>query len=334
MEIAPGIHLISGLVGTRPLQLYLLRGAGRCVLLDTGCAPDPDRIIYPYLRNVGLAPEDLDMVINTHSDMDHCGGNYAVKHASPAVQITCGHADRPLIQDPEVMWKLRYNAYEADHGIAYSPETRRNIFEAMGSPQQVEKTWHGGETVDLGGGWKVEVHHTPGHSPGHLAIFDPRSRTLLSGDAVHGTMYPDKKGTPALCPTYLNVDAYLRTIHYLKSLPVNCLATCHWPVKRAAAVGAFLDESLAFVQRTEQAVISCLDAAPGGLTLQQVIGAVGPVLGSWPRTVDSELVYAIAGHLEQLQDQGPVTAIPDTRPILFRKSGKRSALGNVTLHRR
>ena len=74
MEIAPGIHLISGMVGLRPLQLFLLTRKSRCVLVDTGCAHHPEEIIFPYLRQAGLHPEDIDMVINAHCDIDHCGG--------------------------------------------------------------------------------------------------------------------------------------------------------------------------------------------------------------------------------------------------------------------
>ncbi len=318
MEIAPEIHLIAGLVGTRPLQLYLLRGASCCVLLDTGCAPDPDKFIFPYLRSLGLRPQDLDIVINTHCDMDHCGGNHAIKQANPRVQITCGEQDRPLIEDPQVMWARRYNAYEADHGVCYDPETRRGIFEAMGSAQPVDKTWRGGETIDLGQGWNVEIHHVPGHTPGHLAVFDPRSRTMLSGDAVHGAMYPDVNGNPALCPTYITIADYTATIRYLQSLPIECLATCHWPVKRGTAVGDFLAESLAFVHTAEHSVLSYIEDGWEGLTLPQVIHAVGPALGSWPRHEDSELVYAIAGHIDDLQSRGLVVAVPDTHPVVFR----------------
>lgn len=317
MEIAPGIHLITGYVGIRPLQLYLLRGASCCVLLDTGCAPDPDKFIFPYLRGLGMRPQDLDIVINTHCDMDHCGGNHAVKQANPQVQIYCGEQDRPLIEDPQVMWARRYNAYEANHGICYDPATRRAIFAAMGSAQPVDHTWRRGEILDLGHGWNVEIHHTPGHTAGHIAVFDPRSRTMLSGDAVHGAMYPDVNGNPALCPTYLTIYDYMVTIRHLESLPIECLATCHWPVKRGPAVGDFLRESLAFVRAAEHALLDCLEGHPEGLMLRQLIEAVGPGLGSWPRHVDAELVYAFAGHMANLQSRGLVDAVPNTYPLVF-----------------
>lgn len=318
MEIAPAIHLISGTVGPRPLQLFLLCGSRRRVLLDTGCAPDPGKIIFPYLHSIGLDASGIDLVINTHCDMDHCGGNYAVKLANPRVQITCGEKDRALIEDPAKMWELRYNAYEKDHGIHYKQEERQAIFAAMGKPQPVEATWRGGETLDLGDGWYVEVHHTPGHSEGHLAIFDPRSRTLLSGDAVQGSMYPDLHGNPVLCPTYLQMKSYIATIGRLESMPIERLATCHWPLKQGPAVKEFLAESLAFVQRAEQLVLDRLRHSPQGCTLRELIAQIGPDLGRWPRSTDTELVYPLDGHLQSLVYAKKVIAMPNTAPLVFR----------------
>lgn len=97
--------MVQGTVGTRPLQLFLLRGDGRTVLLDTGCAPDPERFIFPYLETLDLGPADIDRVINTHPDLDHSGGNHAVKAAHPTVLLSCGDADRELPQQDPSVWR-------------------------------------------------------------------------------------------------------------------------------------------------------------------------------------------------------------------------------------
>ena len=112
MEIAPNIHLIPGTIGARPLQLFLLVGETRTLLLDTGTADDPAQFIFPYLETLGLGPDAIDIVINTHADADHVGGNSALKRANPRAAITCGDADRKFIQDPAVMIEKRYRAYQ------------------------------------------------------------------------------------------------------------------------------------------------------------------------------------------------------------------------------
>lgn len=307
MEIAPGVHLIPGVVGGRPLQLTLLRGEWRTVLLDTGCAGDPERFIFPYLREIGVGPEAVDLVINTHADLDHCGGNADLKRVNPRVLLSCGEADRALIEDPAVMWARRYNRYAARHGIAYDGATRDWIMAALGEPQPVDFTWTGGERLRLGPNWLVEVQHAPGHTAGHLILYDRARRLVLTGDAAHGAVYLDTEGRPALCPTYVHVDTYLGTLRCLHGLGAETLLGCHWPVKRGAEVDAFLDESAQFVALAEDVLRAALAAQPEGVTLRELIAAAGPRLGAWPRAVDGELVYALAGHMERMEALGTVT---------------------------
>ena len=316
MEIAPRIHRIDGIVGTRPLQLYFLWGDVRTVLLDTGCAPDPERLIFPYLRELGLGPTDVDLVINTHPDLDHCGGNHAMKQSHPRLQISCGEADRPLIEDPQTMWDRRYNAYADRHGLKYDDNGRKWIFEMLGKSQPVDWTWRGGETLRLGDDWVVEIHHTPGHSAGHLSLFDPRSRTMLGGDAVQGSVYLDVDGTPALCPTYLDVDTYLATVQYLESLPIERLAICHWPLKTGLEVRNFLSETRQFVEMADRVLLEELRRQNQALGLAELIPLAGPKLGAWPRSVDAELMYALAGNMDRLMANGKVVQ-RDGKPVRY-----------------
>lgn len=313
--------MLQGTVGNRPLQLYLLTGDTQNVLLDTGCAPDPERLIFPYLKGIGLAPVDISLVINTHSDLDHCGGNHAVKQANPDVLLSCGDLDRSLIEEPQQMWTLRYNAYFSDHGLTYEGDARKWILEMLGSAQNVDITWRGGETLRLGRDWVVEIHHTPGHSPGHLSVFDPRSETLLSGDAVQESCYLDVAGKPVLCPTYTVVKDYLSVIQKFRTLPVQQLASCHWPIKTGRQIFEFLEESERFVKRAEQALIESLREARDDLSLLDLITLLSPRLGEWPRSADMELMYAIYGNLRHLVQAGQVEEVRIDKPVRYRFIG-------------
>lgn len=318
MEIAPGIHMLVGAVGTRPLQLFLLRGQDRCVLLDTGCAPDPERLIVPYLAGLGLTPSDVSLVINTHSDLDHCGGNAAFHHLSPTTLFTCGEADRVLIEAPTVLYARRYNAYAEAHGIEYDAPTRGWIMEMLGEACPIDFTWRGGEVLRLSPDWSVEIHSVPGHSPGHLAVFDPRSRTALVADAVHGAGYQNVDGSWAMGPSYVDVAAYLRTIATVRQWGAQTLAGCHWPVQQGeAAITAFLDQTQRFVEQAERAVLEALSGQPHGLTLRELLLTVGPQLGTWPRAADPELVYALSGTMEHLAARGRVAADRSTFPLRY-----------------
>lgn len=69
------------------LSCYLVRAPGAIVLLDTGVGPDLGRRYADFygverrpglvaeLSGLGLGPEDIDFVVNSHLHFDHCGGN-------------------------------------------------------------------------------------------------------------------------------------------------------------------------------------------------------------------------------------------------------------------
>jgi glyoxylase-like metal-dependent hydrolase (beta-lactamase superfamily II) len=73
------------------MNCLLVRVAGKRILVETGAGDKMNakfRDIYglegpkllPRLRDYGIAPEDIDMVIDTHLHFDHCGGNTRVEN--------------------------------------------------------------------------------------------------------------------------------------------------------------------------------------------------------------------------------------------------------------
>jgi glyoxylase-like metal-dependent hydrolase (beta-lactamase superfamily II) len=149
------------------------------------------------------------------------------------------------------------------------------------------------------------VLHVPGHSPGHLALYDARSRALFSGDCLQGSVYLGLDGSPKLCPTYTHVDDYLATASLIEALAPNELHGCHWPAQRGSDVFAFIGESRDYVRRVDELVRGSLQEP---LTLDALIGAVNRQLENpWPEELAPELVYSLHGHAEWLVAHGLAT---------------------------
>jgi len=299
VEILDGIHRIDAEVAGRPLYLFLFLGE-RNLLLDAGCVTTVADTLLPYLAGLGLSPRDLDLLVITHSDFDHQGGANALKTASPGLRIACGALDQELVSDPDAIVARRYDAFRADHGIGYDDETTAWIREMCGLPQPVDTVLAGGETIDLGNGAELRVLHVPGHSPGHLAVYDNRSGALFSGDCVQGSVYLGLDGTRKLCPTYTDVDPYLQTIEAIAALAPSELHGCHWPACTGAEVAAFLGESRAYAESVDGLVRTCFAEAPEGLTLGELIDRVNERLDEpWEPSLAQELVYSLHGHAER-----------------------------------
>jgi glyoxylase-like metal-dependent hydrolase (beta-lactamase superfamily II) len=314
-EILPSVYRLESLLGGRLLYQYLLVGE-RPVLVDTGVSDTPHAVILPALARLGIAPERLALVLVTHCDLDHQGGNAAIKAACPRALLSCGRADAPLVADPQALLARRYDAYRERHGIFYSPEGHAGILAQAGAAQPLDLTWVGGETFAVDSGWELEIMHVPGHSRGHLAIYDRRNRALYTGDAVHGALYPGAAdGLPKLPPTYLDVADYLATIDALGRVDAELLAGDHWPVKRGPEVRAFLEESRRFVEQADVAILEELGGGPR--TLRELIARCGPRLGGWPDAVNIELVFAFNGHVERLEALGLVARVGGAAPAQY-----------------
>lgn len=183
MEIAPGIHRVKCLFGSkRMVYVHLLIGEDAVMLVDTGCAHNPAQEILPYMRSIGLDPARLTYIVISHSDMDHQGGSAPMKAAAPQALLACHVLDRPWVESTEALIAGRYAQFEADHGIGYGDEGKAGVRSGCLS-QPLDLVLSGGEQFRLGPDWYVETVHTPGHTWGHLAIYDPRSRTLIAGEA-------------------------------------------------------------------------------------------------------------------------------------------------------
>jgi glyoxylase-like metal-dependent hydrolase (beta-lactamase superfamily II) len=297
-------------LGERFNALYLLTGADRALLVDTGLAADPEGTLVPYLDGLGLPHDRLRYAINTHSDFDHTGGNRSIKSLFPSVVLACGELDRPMIDDLERMIERRYGEFAGPHGLDDTDATKEFIRQNAGDTP-VDLGLTGGERIHLGDGWSVEVLHTPGHSWGSVSVWDARSRALVIGDAVLWNAVLLSDGNPAFPPTYRYTSTYLATIQRLQGMDIDLLLTSHYQVQQGSDVAEFLAESRAFVDRVDSELVT--ELGRGQRTLMQLTEALGPRLGTWPEGASQYLCYPLLGNLERLAEFGRVVAEPGDR---------------------
>lgn len=297
-KLFPGVFMLEGEVGGRPLQLTYLKGNLASLLFDTGCTNDPQKFIAPQIKEAGGDPSKLTWIVNSHPDADHTGGNHEMKKIAPNARLACGDADRALCEHPETLFKKRYDAHRENHDLFYEGDTLKWLKDESGmQPQPIEVTFRGGEHIRIGDDWEIEILSTPGHAHGHLTIFDPKHEAAYGADSLHGSVYLSLKGEPVFCPTYAQVDDYLNTIQLTEHLPITTYLGCHWPLKKGSQIAEFCTESRAYAEKAERLMLSSLKKPH---TLKELCIALGPKLGDWPRAVDLDLAYAFNGHLVRL----------------------------------
>jgi glyoxylase-like metal-dependent hydrolase (beta-lactamase superfamily II) len=295
-------------------------GDERALLIDTGLDATPQDHLEPYLRQIGLAPDQIDYVLITHADFDHMGGNAAVRQLAPCAAFLCHELDRTMIEDIERMITARYGEYAADHQIDDSPETKDWIrANARGVP--IDIGLQGGESVRLGADWRIQILHTAGHSRGHLSVYDPRSRTAIITDTALGRTLVTTAGAPAFPPTYRYVEPYLASIQRLQGMPIETLLTSHFPVYKGDESAAFLAASRAYAEQVDAAVRDELRGSDAAVSMRELIERLAPRLGDWPTGAEVYLVYPLQGHLERMTQHGLIAANRGAERVTYRWAG-------------
>ncbi|MCT9819622.1 MBL fold metallo-hydrolase [Microbacterium sp. W1N] len=304
MQLRPGLHRIQAPLGERFIAMYLFEGPAGALLLDTGVADSVPGTLLPYLQGIGFDLARLRWVVSSHCDFDHTGGNAALAAAAPHTQFLAGAADVAMTESVDELIRGRYGEFAEPDGFDDPPETTALVRASTGLVS-VDRPLHGGEEFDLGDR-VVRVLAVPGHSPGHLAVWDADNRALAISDAVLGETVPTADGDAAFPPTYRDTVAYAATIAHLRTFDADLLLTAHYPVYEGEGVERFLTQSLAYTERIDAVVSAALRAAAGPLTTLELIERTAADLGPWGPGAREYLIFPMTGNLERFAADGRV----------------------------
>lgn len=155
---------------TIPMSLtcLLVRSRGRTILIDTGLGEkllEEERLrwqlerpaggLVAQLADLGIAPEDVDLVIDTHLHADHCGGN--TRGPAGEVEPVFPRATY-LVQ--RIEWAEAVHADARTQGT-YLPENFQPLLQA-GRLRLLH-----GDTIITD---QVRCAVTPGHTRGHQSV--------------------------------------------------------------------------------------------------------------------------------------------------------------------
>jgi glyoxylase-like metal-dependent hydrolase (beta-lactamase superfamily II) len=302
VEVSPGIHRLEQPLGNRVVTLTLVRDGGELLLFDSGIADAYNDVVLPYLAEIGASDAELTTVVSSHADFDHVGSNRVIRDARPEVRFLAHAADIAEIEDAEAMIVDRYGEFAGEHGMPSSPETDAFV-RSVTLTTSVDESVAEGDVITVGG-MALTVLHVPGHSRGHIALWEPRRRLAIIADAALDAALPTVDGDAAFPPTYRDLAPYRATIERLRKLEPTMVVTGHFPVLTGEDVGAFFDRSDSFTRLVDEQLAALLAQAP--LTTPEIVATLAPRIGSWPVEAGELGVYPIVGHLEEFEQQGKV----------------------------
>lgn len=190
-EIAADLFRLEIPVPRNPLRVvndYLIRTANRNLLIDTGmnlkeCMDAMDRII----AELGLDMEHTDVFI-THMHADHAG---MIKHIlRPGSILYCSEPDANYLSQPYV-WQDRFDFAKLNGFPTWDEAAFQNPdFNYFDIPIERFTFIRDGDMIILPG-WNLRCVFTPGHSKGHMCLYDIDRKWLFSGDHVLDGITPN-----------------------------------------------------------------------------------------------------------------------------------------------
>lgn len=162
------------------LNCLLIRSENKRILVETGLGTKltekeeglwglrRDRGLVEDLGKHGLAPQDIDLVINTHLHYDHCGGN------------TC-HEETLKPTFPRAQYWIQKNEWDA---AMHPSEWNKGAYLTMNMLPLQEANQMNLVDRDTAVTSEVKCLITPGHSPGHQSVLieSAGERALFLGD--------------------------------------------------------------------------------------------------------------------------------------------------------
>jgi glyoxylase-like metal-dependent hydrolase (beta-lactamase superfamily II) len=253
------------------------------------------------LNGNGLDFDDIEVVVVTHAHPDHYGAA-AVLAARSSAQIVCGLPEVENLQEPEdvqsrvdLLVTLGLPDAEAQSLITrIDAQIARTVRRA---PAEMVTGVKHGEVLTAGGRRLVCVV-TPGHSDGHLSLWDPVDRVLLSGDHLLARIIPvPNLGEGA---RRRSLPAYLASLSTFTALDPQVVLPGHG--RAFAEVDVLADRIRAHSRHRAEEIASLIREGPAS------VATVARRLQWHPE--GGRLLLGLAhvqGHLDLLEDDGRVS---------------------------
>lgn len=194
-ELFPDIYRIRVPLPGNPLKeinSYVILSKTRNLVIDTGLnRQECVEALSKGFSEIGLDIEKTDLFL-THMHGDHIGLAGWFKTAGSS--IFCSETDGILVTQPETQWPVLkklsqphgfFTNEEADAAIAAHPANKY-------PPDKIEAvtTVKDGDCIKAGD-YTLQCIATPGHTSGHVCLYDPVSKILFAGDHILGDITPN-----------------------------------------------------------------------------------------------------------------------------------------------
>lgn len=232
-EILPGIYLMPlTLSGFTPdsVNMYIIQTPEGLVSIDTGWdSPPAMASMEEQLREIGATFSDIKKVLVTHGHIDHMGiiprlkDAYGTKFYLPANEVNLINVRFTDVDNFVPMT----DAFLKTHGVPAAelipPEIQLPIPPNL-STTKPDVLLYSGDEIKVGE-YNLKVIGVPGHTPGHIAYYEPVKKFIFSGDMLLPTIATNAALHVQLMDNPLKL--YMDSLLTLKALDIDLVLPGH-----------------------------------------------------------------------------------------------------------
>lgn len=305
---------------------YLVKQEEGWLLVDAGLNHDTCfDALCQQLAALSVSLEDIRWLLITHFHPDHFGMAGRIRAASNA-KLLMHQEDWKVFQfvttsaeewssDEFVEWARSMGMPDSElDGFREVVTFGRMLFPEKPEPDILLQ----GEEEQVGDTGRLRAILTPGHSPGHVCVYDEGNKLLFSGDHVL------LKITTNITPSYLGEDhqlsQYLASLQKVSKLDVGLVLPAH--EKPFSHLSQRVDELLEHHENRLEHVLSAV--RQHHLNLWEIASQVEWTVGPWDKLDAMNKLMAIQetqAHLNLLQERGRVTQAEENGQTLYKLLG-------------
>lgn len=213
-QLSPQVWRIPAAPGDFVNIFVLLGEDGQLTLVDTGTTASLKRATAG-LASLGKAPQDVTGIVLTHAHGDHAGS---------AAKLVAMSGAPVSIHETDAPWARDGMSPPRDRSTRLGRVLERAGRRGNGFPKvSVGEEFTDGQLLPIAGG--LRVVHTPGHTPGHVALLHEPSGVLITGDSIWNFRRL-RWSVRAFCT---DIAMNERTAHVLGELDYRVAAFTHGP---------------------------------------------------------------------------------------------------------
>lgn len=205
-----------------PLMAAVIETKTDLIMLDTGFPGENE--LLEHLHALHFHPADFTTVINTHVHIDHIGLNHAFENARILVsRVDFDYArqfSHTLLKSSDIIATMtEYFPHANSRRIEAAAHYLKRLIETywrddmLGNPAHIEWIEETPALPDY-----LNLLHTPGHTPGHYAVFIRGTSTsfIAAGDAMGSRLFW-KRRLQELTPRF-STELFLASKHKIENL--------------------------------------------------------------------------------------------------------------------